>query len=95
MNMVLNIGFVGIGNMGWPMAANLVRGGYAVTVFDLAPERARRFADEHQARAVTSLADLGRASQVVVTMLPTGREVRQARPRGSGRRGASSRAASP
>jgi len=73
-----NIGFVGIGNMGWPMAANLVRGGYAVSVFDIAPERVRRFADEHQARAVTSLANLGRGAEAVVTMLPTGREVRAA-----------------
>jgi 3-hydroxyisobutyrate dehydrogenase len=78
MSELKNIGFVGIGNMGWPMAANLVRGGYAVAVFDLAPERTRRFADEHQARAVASLAELGRGSQVVITMLPTGREVRQA-----------------
>jgi 3-hydroxyisobutyrate dehydrogenase len=75
---VKNVGFVGIGNMGWPMAANLVRGGFAVSVFDIAPERTRRFADEHQARAVTSLKDLGRGAEAVVTMLPTGREVRAA-----------------
>jgi len=73
-----NIGFVGIGNMGWPMAANLVRGGCGVTVFDVASDRARRFADEHQARAVTSLAELGRGAEAVVTMLPTGRDVRAA-----------------
>jgi 3-hydroxyisobutyrate dehydrogenase len=73
-----NVGFVGIGNMGWPMAANLVRGGFAVSVFDIAPERARRFADEHQARAVTSLRELGRGAEAIVTMLPTGKEVRAA-----------------
>jgi 3-hydroxyisobutyrate dehydrogenase-like beta-hydroxyacid dehydrogenase len=30
------IGFIGVGNMGWHMAANLVAGGYPVTAFDLA-----------------------------------------------------------
>jgi 3-hydroxyisobutyrate dehydrogenase len=73
-----SIGFIGIGNMGWSMAANLVRGGHAVTVFDLVPARVRQFADEHQARAATSLAELGSAAGVVVTMLPTSREVRAA-----------------
>jgi 3-hydroxyisobutyrate dehydrogenase len=73
-----SIGFIGIGNMGRPMAANLVRGGQSVIVFDVAPERARSFADEHQARAVTSLAELGRGAGTVITMLPTGRDVRAA-----------------
>jgi len=31
----LNIGFIGLGNMGGPMAANLVKAGHTVTVFDL------------------------------------------------------------
>ncbi len=73
-----SIGFIGIGNMGRPMAANLVRGGHAVIVYDVAPERARGFADEHQARAVSSLAELGRGAGTVITMLPTGRDVRAA-----------------
>jgi 3-hydroxyisobutyrate dehydrogenase len=73
-----SIGFIGIGNMGRPMAANLVRGGHSVIVFDVAAERARGFADEHQARAVTSLAELGRGAGTVITMLPTGRDVRAA-----------------
>jgi 3-hydroxyisobutyrate dehydrogenase len=73
---VSNIGFVGIGNMGSRMAAHLVRAGYAVTVFDIAADRARRFADEHQARATERLGDLAAEADVVVTMLPSGREVR-------------------
>jgi 3-hydroxyisobutyrate dehydrogenase len=71
-----HVGFVGIGNMGTRMAANLVRKGRAVTVYDIAPERARKFADEHQARAATTLADLA-GSDAVITMLPTGHEVRE------------------
>jgi 3-hydroxyisobutyrate dehydrogenase len=72
------IGFVGIGNMGWPMAANVARGGFPLTVFDADPERARRFAAEHPATAAPSLAELGQAADIVVTMLPDGHVVRRA-----------------
>src|SRR5450631_4102164 len=72
------IGFIGIGNMGVPMAANLVRGGYAVTAYDIDAGRAQNFAVEHQGRAAASLAALGASADVVITMLPTGREVRHA-----------------
>jgi 3-hydroxyisobutyrate dehydrogenase len=60
------------------MAAHLVRAEYAVTVFDIAPERARAFADEHQARSTDRLADLAAGADAVVTMLPSGHEVRDA-----------------
>jgi 3-hydroxyisobutyrate dehydrogenase len=73
---IKRIGFIGIGNMGVPMAANLIRSGYELTAYDIASDRAERFAQEHGARAATSLADLGDRSELVVTMLPTGREVR-------------------
>ena len=72
-----NVGFIGIGNMGWPMAANLVKAGHSVTAHDLNPDQARKFAEEHQARAATALKDLANCD-FVVTMLPTGKEVRQA-----------------
>ena len=72
------IGFVGIGNMGWPMAANVARAGFPLIVADTDRARAQRFAAEFGAKAAASLADLGRASDVVVTMLPTGAVVRAA-----------------
>jgi 3-hydroxyisobutyrate dehydrogenase len=75
---IKTIGFIGLGNMGVPMAANLKRGGFEVVAFDLDPARAQAFAKEHGAKAVASLADLGKAVDAVVTMLPTGREVRDA-----------------
>jgi 3-hydroxyisobutyrate dehydrogenase len=78
MNEKPRIGFVGIGNMGWPMAANLARAGFALTVADADRERAPRFAREYGARAAGALAELARAADVVVTMLPTGAVVRQA-----------------
>jgi len=70
------IGFIGIGNMGAPMAANLVRAGYAVIAYDVAAERARTFAAEHSAQATASLANLGKSADVIITMLPSGHEVR-------------------
>jgi len=75
---IKSIGFVGIGNMGSRMAAHLVRAGHAVTVFDLAADRARQFASEHQARATERLAELAAAADAVITMLPSGHEVRDA-----------------
>jgi 3-hydroxyisobutyrate dehydrogenase len=76
MSRIERVGFVGLGNMGAPMAANLVRGGYKVLAFDLDAARARSFATEHQAQAMADLAELGTHCDAVITMLPTGREVR-------------------
>lgn len=73
---VRTVAFVGIGNMGAPMAANLVRAGFAVTAVDADPARARSWADAHGAAAVDALADAVAACDAVVTMLPTGAEVR-------------------
>jgi 3-hydroxyisobutyrate dehydrogenase len=72
------IGFIGLGNMGVPMAANLVRSGHDVMGYDIAAERAWSFAREHGARATASLAELAGHAEIAITMLPTGREVRAA-----------------
>jgi 3-hydroxyisobutyrate dehydrogenase len=77
MSGIASIGFVGMGNMGVPMAANLVRAGHAVTAYDIAAGRAECFAKAHNARATASLTALGQGSDLVITMLPSGREVRQ------------------
>lgn len=71
-----NIGFIGIGNMGWPMAANLVKAGFRVSVHDAAPQRAAAFANEHQVEA-PGLAKVAEC-QIIVTMLPNGHIVREA-----------------
>jgi 3-hydroxyisobutyrate dehydrogenase len=71
----LRVGFIGVGNMGWPMASNIAAAGYATTVYDVDPSRASEFADAFGATAGDSLSGLGEASDVVVTMLPTGRDV--------------------
>jgi 3-hydroxyisobutyrate dehydrogenase len=75
---IRRIGFIGLGNMGAPMAANLVRGGYEIVAYDIAADRAQSFAETHSARATSSLAALGRDADLIVTMLPTGHEVRSA-----------------
>ncbi len=76
MSDIRKVGFIGLGNMGVPMAANLVRAGYQVTAFDLDAARAQSFANDHGARATSDLAELGKISDAIVTMLPTGKEVR-------------------
>jgi 3-hydroxyisobutyrate dehydrogenase len=63
------VGFVGLGNMGWPMAHNLAAAGLELVVRDAAPDVEQRFADEHGCRAGRCAADFAEAT-VVVTMLP-------------------------
>ena len=67
--------FVGIGNMGWPMAARLVRAGFEVAVADAVAGRARAFVDEVGGKAVASLAAAAKEADVLLTMLPTSAHV--------------------
>jgi 3-hydroxyisobutyrate dehydrogenase len=76
MSNIKTIGFIGIGNMGRPMAANLMKGGYQVVVYDLDAKRAREAAADIGASAAATLAEMGKQADAVITMLPTGKEVR-------------------
>jgi 3-hydroxyisobutyrate dehydrogenase len=67
--------FVGIGNMGWPMAARLVRAGFEVAVTDAVAGRAKAFVDQVGGKAVVSLAEATKEAEVLVTMLPTSAHV--------------------
>ena len=69
------IGFVGLGAMGWPMAANLVKAGVKVQVADSRAEQVSKFAKEIGGQPAPSLRALGETSDVVITMLPTSRIV--------------------
>lgn len=73
---IKTVGFIGIGNMGRPMAANLHKGGYTVVLYDLDGKRAQQAAKDIGAKAAATLAELGKQSDAIVTMLPTGKEVR-------------------
>ena len=65
------IGFVGIGNMGWPMAACLAKAGYRLQVADVRRATADNFVQQVGGRVADSLASLAADADVVITMLPT------------------------
>ncbi|HEX5322215.1 MAG TPA: NAD-binding protein [Capsulimonadaceae bacterium] len=69
------IGFIGLGRMGRPMAANLQRKGFALTFYDINPSAAGALS-ELGARALGSVADVARASDIVITMVPGSAELR-------------------
>jgi 3-hydroxyisobutyrate dehydrogenase len=71
---IRRIGFVGIGNMGWPMAANLVRAGFDVIAVDAAPGRAAAFAAEVGGSAAGA-EEAAAEADATVTMLPTSAHV--------------------
>jgi 3-hydroxyisobutyrate dehydrogenase-like beta-hydroxyacid dehydrogenase len=64
------IGFVGLGSMGSPMAANLLRAGHPLVVFDI-NQGAVKQAVELGARAATSAAEVARAAGTVISMVDT------------------------
>lgn len=72
----MTVAFIGIGNMGWPMAANVLKAGHDLIVYDTTPGRAAHFVAEHGGRAADTLAELA-SVDIVVTMLPTGQIVRE------------------
>ena len=69
------IGFIGLGNMGGPMAANLVKAGHTVTGYDLNPE-ALRALTAAGGKAAGNAAEAANGASVVITMLPAGEHVR-------------------
>jgi len=69
------IGFIGLGNMGAPMAANLVKAGHQVIGFDIVP-RAVEALSAKGGRAAASAAEAASAGELVITMLPAGAQVR-------------------
>ncbi|KZB72858.1 3-hydroxyisobutyrate dehydrogenase [Thalassospira sp. MCCC 1A01148] len=69
-----NIGFIGLGNMGGPMAANLVKAGHAVKVFDLSADAVAK-AEDAGATKASSVADAASNVEYVVTVLPAGKHV--------------------
>jgi 3-hydroxyisobutyrate dehydrogenase len=68
------IAFIGLGNMGLPMAQNLARAGHDVTGFDLAPA-ALQALQSAGGKAAAGAAEAARGADVVVTMLPMGQHV--------------------
>jgi 3-hydroxyisobutyrate dehydrogenase len=70
------IGFIGLGNMGGPMLRNLLKAGHSAKAFDLAPKLVAA-AKEAGAEAAQNAGDAARGVDLVVTMLPAGKHVRE------------------
>jgi 3-hydroxyisobutyrate dehydrogenase-like beta-hydroxyacid dehydrogenase len=79
------VAFLGLGIMGAPMAANLARAGFELTVWNRTRARADEFASEHEATVADSPAVAAAAADVTITMVPDGPEVKDVlfRPRGA------------
>jgi len=71
------IGFIGLGIMGKPMALNLIKAGYPLTVYDIRPEAVREVVAAG-AREGKSSKDVAAQSDVVITMLPNSPDVKAA-----------------
>ena len=77
MSAIKKIGFVGIGNMGNPMAGHLVKKGFDVTVYDVRPEVVKAFVAQHGGKAAATLVDAAHGMDAVITMLPDDKVVRK------------------
>lgn len=71
-----NIGFVGLGNMGFPIMQNLLKAQHRLSVFDINPT-AMQHAAETTATTVEDLSELAKNSEIIFTMLQTGEQVSQ------------------
>ena len=65
------VGFIGVGNMGWPMAACLARAGFPLLINDSRREVAQNFVQQIGGTAPDSLRQLAAGADVIVTILPT------------------------
>src|SRR5512146_1886916 len=73
----MNIAFLGLGAIGRPMAARIAAAGLPLAVWNRTTDRAADFARETGARHALTPADAVRGADVVITCLPTSREVHQ------------------
>jgi 3-hydroxyisobutyrate dehydrogenase len=72
--MATSVGFIGLGNMGNPMATNVLKKGFALTVYDLNPNAIRNVV-EAGAKAASSAAEVLERCEVLLTCLPGSPEV--------------------
>jgi len=70
------IAFIGLGNMGGPMAKNQIKAGHTVRVFDLSAEAVKTLTDAG-GEAASSPAEAAKGADAVITMLPAGKHVKQ------------------
>jgi len=68
------VAFIGLGNMGAPMAQNLIKAGFSLTVFDLVKDAVNQLV-KNGATAAASASDAVNGADVVITMLPASKHV--------------------
>lgn len=71
----MKVAFLGLGAIGAPMASHLAEEPFELTVWNRTGEKARTFAEEHGVYAEEKIVDAVREAQVVITCLPSSREV--------------------
>ncbi len=73
----MDIAFLGLGVMGYPMAGHLAAAGHAVTVFNRSPDKAARWAQGHPGRAAESIAEAAAGAQLVFMCVGADADVRE------------------
>ncbi|MDX2350915.1 3-hydroxyisobutyrate dehydrogenase [Stutzerimonas xanthomarina] len=73
----MHIGFLGLGNMGGPMARNLLKAGHQVTVFDLSAAAVSGLVEAGAKEATSPAAVAGAGVEAIITMLPAAAHVKQ------------------
>jgi len=76
-NPISKITFIGVGNMGGPMAGQLAKKEFELTVFDAREGMMHAFVREHGGKTAATLADAGRGADAVIFMVPDDKVVRQ------------------
>lgn len=79
-----SIAFIGLGNMGAPMAGHLCARGFGLTVCDADAAACARFAASHRARVAPTAREAMAGADIVLLMLPNGRIVREVLSEGTG-----------
>ncbi|MDH4609114.1 3-hydroxyisobutyrate dehydrogenase [Pseudomonas sp. BN102] len=72
----MHIGFLGLGNMGGPMALNLLKAGHSLTVFDLSPTSMARLVEAGATAAASPTAIAQSDAELIITMLPAAAHVK-------------------
>ena len=70
--MLNNLSFIGLGNMGKPMALNLLKNQYNLVIYDINPELYNTF-EKTKAKIAKKNSDITNKSSFIITMLPDGK----------------------
>ncbi len=72
----MKAGFIGLGNMGTPMAGRLLKAGHDLIVFDVVPKILETFTQQNGGYQAKSIREVGEKSEIIITMLPNSEIVR-------------------